>query len=85
MTGVQTCALPISDIQYHAQLAYEDRDKAVALAIRMNDKAEGSRAKSSEGKLKQARKRYDEVTRMFDRLYEDSLSGRISNDTLPGW
>ena len=48
----------------------------------MNDKAEGSRAKSSEGKLKQARKRYDEVTRMFDRLYEDSLSGRISNDNF---
>ncbi len=72
----------LADMQYHAQLAYEDRDKAVALAIRMNDKAEGSRAKSSEGKLKQARKRYDEVTRMFDRLYEDSLSGRISNDNF---
>ena len=72
----------LADIQYHAQLAYEDRDKAVALAIRMNDKAEGSRAKSSEGKLKQARKRYDEVTRMFDRLYEDPLSGRISNDNF---
>ena len=72
----------LADIQYHAQLAYEDRDKAVALAIRMNAKAEGGRAKSSEGKLKQARKRYDEVTRMFDRLYEDSLSGRISNDNF---
>ena len=57
----------LADIQYHAQLAYEDRDKAVALAIRMNDKAEGSRAKSSEGKLKQARKRYDEVTRKIGR------------------
>lgn len=34
----------LADIQYHAQLAHEDRDKAVALAIRMNDKAEGSRA-----------------------------------------
>ena len=72
----------LADIQYHAQLAFEDRDKAVALAVRMNDKAEGSKAKSSEGKLKQARKRYDEVTRMFDRLYEDSLSGRISNDNF---
>ena len=71
----------LADIQYHAQLAYEDRDKAVALAIRMNDKAEGSRAKSSEGKLKQARKRYDEVTRMFDRLYP----GVSPTTTLPGW
>lgn len=48
----------------------------------MNDKANGSKGKSNESKLKQARKRYDEVTRLFDRLYEDSLSGRISNDNF---
>ena len=75
-------AAVLADIQYHAQLAFEDRDKAVALAVSMNAKAEGSKGKSNEGKLKQARKRYDEVTRMFDRLYEDSLSGRISNDNF---
>lgn len=66
----------LADIQYHARLAYEDRDKAVALAVKMNAKADGSRGKSNESKLKQAKKRYDEVTRLFDRLYEDSLSGR---------
>ena len=69
-------------IQYHARIAYEDREKAVALAVRMNEKVDGSRGKSNETKLKQARKRYDEVTRLFDRLYEDSLSGRISNDNF---
>lgn len=72
----------LGDIQYHARIAYEDREKAVALAVRMNEKADGSRGKSNEAKLKQARKRYDEVTRLFDRLYEDSLSGRISNDNF---
>lgn len=72
----------LADIQYHARIAYEDREKAVALAVRMNEKADGSRGKSNETKLKQARKRYDEVTRLFDRLYEDSLSGRISNDNF---
>ena len=72
----------LADIQYHARIAYEDREKAVALAVRMNEKADGSRGKSNEAKLKQARKRYDEVTRLFDRLYEDSLSGRISNDNF---
>lgn len=70
----------LADIQYHARLAYEDRDKAVALAMKMNAKADGNKGKSNESKLKQAKKRYDEVTRLFDRLYEDSLSGRISND-----
>lgn len=72
----------LADIQYHAALAFEDREKAVALAVRMNARADGSRGKSNESKLKQARKRYEEVTRLFDRLYEDSLSGRISNDNF---
>ena len=72
----------LADIQYHARLAYEDREKAVALAVKMNARADGSKGKSNESKLKQAKKRYDEVTRLFDRLYEDSLSGRISNDNF---
>lgn len=72
----------LADIQYHARIAYEDREKAIALAVKMNDKANGSKGKNNESKLKQARKRYDEVTRLFDRLYEDSLSGRISNDNF---
>lgn len=54
----------------------------MALAVKMNARADGSRGKSNETKLKQARKRYDEVTRLFDRLYEDSLSGRISNENF---
>ena len=72
----------LADIQYHARLAYEDREKAVALAVKMNSKADGNRGKNNESKLKQAKKRYDEVTRLFDRLYEDSLSGRISNENF---
>ncbi len=72
----------LADIQYHARLAYEDRDRAVALAVKMNSKADGNRDKSNQTRLKQARKRYDEVTRLFDRLYEDSLSGHISNDNF---
>lgn len=72
----------LSDIQYHARLAYEDRGRAVALAVKMNAKVDGNNGKSNESKLKQAKKRYDEVTRLFDRLYEDSLSGRISNDNF---
>lgn len=72
----------LADIQYHAHLAFENRAAAVALAVKMNAKADGNRGKSNESKLKQAKKRCDEVTRLFDRLYEDSLSGRISNDNF---
>ena len=72
----------MTDIQYHAALAYADREKAVALAVKMNERADGNRGKSNESRMKQAKKRYEEVTRLFDRLYEDSLSGRISNDNF---
>ena len=72
----------LADIQYHARLAYEDREKAVALAIKMNAKADGSKGKNNADRLKAAKKRYEEVTRLFDRLYEDSVSGRISNDNF---
>lgn len=54
----------------------------MALAVKMNAKAEGKRGKNNEERLKQTRKRYDEITKLFDRLYEDSLSGRISNDNF---
>ena len=48
----------------------------------MNAKADGNKGKNNESRLKQAKKRYEEVTRLFDRLYEDSLSGRISNENF---
>ena len=72
----------LADIQYHARLAYEDREKAVALAIKMNAKADGSKGKNNADRLKAAKKRYEEVTRLFDRLYEDSVSGRISHENF---
>lgn len=72
----------LADIQEHARLAYEEREKAVALAVKMSGKMGGNEGKSNESKLKQAKKRYEEVTRVFDRLYEDSLSGRISNENF---
>lgn len=40
----------LADIQYHTKLVYEDRDKAVALAVKMN-KANGSREKANESKF----------------------------------
>ena len=72
----------LADIQYHARLAYEDREKAVALAVKMNARADGSKGKNNADRLKAAKKRYEEVTRLFDRLYEDSVSGRISHDNF---
>lgn len=72
----------LADIQYHARLAYEDREKAVALAVKMNARADGSKGKNNADRLKAAKRRYEEVTRLFDRLYEDSVSGRISHDNF---
>lgn len=75
-------AAVLADIQRNAAVAYADRDTAIILAEKMFAKEAGSKSKSNEGRLKQAQKRYDEVTKLFDRLYEDSLSGRISNDNF---
>ena len=72
----------LADIQYYAHLAYEDREKAVALAVKMNAKADGSKGKNSADRLKVAKRRYEEVTRLFDRLYEDSVSGHISHENF---
>ena len=72
----------LADIQYHARLAYEDREKAVALAVKMNARADGSKGKNNADRLKAAKKRYEEVTRLFDRLYEDSVSGHISHENF---
>lgn len=45
----------LADIQYHARLAYEDREKAVALAVKMNAKADRSKGKNNADRLKAAR------------------------------
>lgn len=64
----------LADIQYHARLAYEDREKGSG--GKDERQSRGKQGKSSAERLKTAKKRYDEVTRLFDRLYEDSVSGR---------
>ena len=46
-----------------------DRFETRKVVVRMN---------TDEQKLKKARKRYDDVTQLFDRLYEDALEGRLS-------
>ena len=72
----------LADIQQHAQLAFSDRAAAVALALKMSRQSNGNKAKANIDKLKRAKRRYDEVTLLFDRLYEDSVSSRISNENF---
>ena len=38
----------LADIQYHARIAYEDREKAVALVVKMNDREDRSKGKTNE-------------------------------------
>ena len=67
----------LTDIQYHAALAYADREKAVALAVKMNERADGNRGKSNESRMKQAKKRYEEVTRLFDRTQTEAGTEQV--------
>lgn len=72
----------LTTIQSHAKLAIKDKESAIQVAKKYFEELGGNTISIDEKKLKQSKKRYNDVTRLVDRLYEDSLSGRISNDNF---
>ena len=72
----------LQTIREHASLALNDRENAIKQAKKQFEKIGGNKVLSNENKLKQMKKRYEDITRLFDKLYEDSLSGRITNDNF---
>lgn len=68
----------LSDIREMASLAFADKDRAIQKAMDSFYSSNSGEANQTEMKLKKARKRYDDVTQLFDRLYEDALEGRIT-------
>ncbi len=62
----------LADIQYHARLAYEDREKA-----------DGSRGKFNEAKLKQARKRYERLIEQMKQA--QGITERLKAENALEW
>ena len=68
----------LADVREMAALAFADKDEAIRKAMDSFYASNSGEAGLTEQKLKKARKRYNDVTQLFDRLYEDALEGRIS-------
>lgn len=68
----------LEDIRACAKMAFEDKEVVLTLVKKRNGNTNTKQAKTTQTRLKTAEKRLDELNRLFDKLYEDSVSGRIT-------
>ena len=68
----------LADIQYRAKCALEDDDKMVSEIISTLDCNASDDTKRAEKELRKAKNRIAELDRLFSSLYEDKVSGNIS-------
>ena len=82
MTGVQTCALPISyvlaRVQYWAGQAALNEEYLVQRLLRSGDKERTASQKKQTTELNKAEKRKAELDHLFVKMYEDWVAGRIT-------
>jgi len=72
----------LADIQQKAQLAQQDRERLVRKILQRAGKESAAAANASAAQHKHARKRLEELNRLVDRLYEDSVLERISPENF---
>jgi len=72
----------LGNIRTYATMAFEDRNAAIALAIKKLGLSNGKQEKTTQTQLKTAEKRLAEVNKLFDKLYEDSIAERISESNF---
>ena len=87
MTGVQTCALPIfltagvlSNLRKVTSYAAKHEARFMKLLIEQNEDGGKRKSAAKKKELEAAEKRIGELSAIFKRLYEDSVSGRISDE-----
>lgn len=68
----------LNDIRACANMALADKDKAIAYVIKLKGNNNIKQENTMLTKLKTAEKRLVELNRLFDKLYEDSVSDRIT-------
>jgi hypothetical protein len=68
----------LNDIRACAKLTFEDREGAIALVSKLKGTSNVKQEKTAQTRLKTAEKRLADLNRVFDRLYEDSIAGRIT-------
>jgi hypothetical protein len=68
----------LNDIRACAKLTFEDREGAIALVSKLKGTSNVKQEKTAQTRLKTAEKRLADLNRLFDKLYEDSIAGRIT-------
>lgn len=68
----------LADIQHRAKCAIEDDDKMISEIISKIDSNTFDDAKKAEKELRRAKSRIAELDKLFSSLYEDKVSGNIS-------
>jgi len=72
----------LDDIQTCGKMAFEDKAATTALVKKKQGISNGRQEKTLQTQLKAAEKRLAEVNRLFDKLYEDSIAGRITESNF---
>ena len=75
-------AAVLADIQSKAELALNHREALLKLIVSKQSKTDLSGQNTSSAQYKKVCKRLDEINKLVDRLYEDNVLGRISEDNF---
>lgn len=70
----------LSELNQIIRTANCDENSLVELLSKNNETASRKQAAKQKKELAAAQKRYDELDRMFNRLYEDNVNGKISDE-----
>ena len=70
----------LSELNQIIRTANCDENSLVELLSKNNKTASRKQAAKQKKELAAAQKRYDELDRMFNRLYEDNVNGKISDE-----
>ena len=72
----------LGDIQELFSAVRKDKAKLIDLLIKSKARNEGKALNTREAQYKRVCKRLDEVNRLVDKLYEDSISGKVSENNF---
>ena len=75
-------AAVLEDIQSKARLAMQDRELLIKKILQRTGRDSAAATGTTAAQYKRARKRLEEVNRLVERLYEDTVLGRISPENF---
>ena len=80
ITFEQLYEVVLADIQHHARLAAEDKEKYLDILTKAADKSANSGKAAKKKELEKLKKRSSDLDTLFQKLYEDKVFGIISEE-----